>query len=331
MHERSNTLHTWIQSFCGAQTFKLQPLAGDASFRRYFRLYTNDATYVVMDSPLHQEPIDTWIEINIVLEQHGLRTPKILAQERTQGFLVLDDLGDNSMMSAISDQHTDCLYRQAMDSLLNMQKISTANINLPIFDAKWALSEMQIMEEWFLKNLLSLHLSIDQHEVINRSFQLLARKIATQPTTFIHRDYHSRNIMVLENSELGLIDFQDAMIGPITYDLVSLLKDCYLMWPPAKRKQWLTYFYLNLDNEYNISIEEFEQAFELCGLQRHLKVLGVFSRLHLRDKKSAYLKDLPRTFEYVISCLAEKQELQELYTLMTSVIQPRFIKIMDKL
>lgn len=331
MHERSNTLHTWIQDFCGKQQFALKPLAGDASFRRYFRLYTNDYTYIVMDSPLNNEPIDKWLEINQALDQHGLRPPKILAQDILQGFLVLEDFGDKSFLCALKEQEAGFLYMQAMDSLLHMQKISTSNLKLTAFDAKWVLNELQIMEIWFLDQLLSLRLSAAESAVITRSFQWLAQKIAEQPTAFIHRDYHSRNIMVLDNAALGLIDFQDAMIGPITYDLVSLLKDCYITWPPQMRTQWLTYFHANLNDTSCLSVTEFEQAFELCGLQRHLKVLGVFSRLHLRDQKPAYLKDLPRTFEYVMSCLSEQQELKELHTLMHSVIQPRFLEVMDEI
>ncbi len=331
MHERSNTLNTWLQNFCGAQNFTLEPLAGDASFRRYFRLETQGRTHIVMDSPLEYEPINAWIEINQALGKHGLHPPEILAQEHEQGFLVLEDFGDQSFMSAIHEQNADTLYVQAMDTLLHMQQISTSDLNLARFDVPWMLTELQIMDDWFVQKMLSMTLSSDQQAVLRDSFQWIATRVAQQPTTFIHRDYHSRNLMINHNAQLGLIDFQDAMIGPITYDLVSLLKDCYLIWPESKRRQWLTYFYQNLPYTTNLSLNEFEQAFELCGLQRHLKVLGVFSRLNLRDQKPNYIKDLPGTFNYIIACLAKQTELKPLYTLMQATIQPRFIEFMDGL
>lgn len=314
MHERENALKEWLVQIIKEQDFILKPLAGDASFRRYFRLEHNGLTYIVMDAPPGKEDLQPFIHIAQTLEQANVHPPKILAVDLQQGFLLLSDLGDKLLLSALRPDTVTHYYHEAIEILLKIQSCPIDDPKLLPFDSAFMLKEMNLCSEWFLHAYLQLNLSFAETQLMQQSMQWIANEVAKQPITFIHRDYHSRNLMILDtDKELGVIDFQDAMRGPMTYDLVSLLKDCYISWPRVQVLEWVEFFYNQKQFATCYSLTEFIRAFDLCGLQRHLKVLGVFSRLHLRDNKPGYLKDLPLTLKYVLECCETYQELHPLF------------------
>ncbi|MBY0377210.1 MAG: phosphotransferase [Gammaproteobacteria bacterium] len=322
MHNRQSALNKWLEKKLGSSQFSINLLAGDASCRRYFRLHHNDLMQIIMDAPPNKETIEPFLTVAALLNKAGVRTPKIYDFDINQGFAILDDLGDTLLLNKLSPETADRLYREAIDTLIVMQ--SCPSSGLPYFDQQFILSELTIFKEWFLQAYLKIEITSKEESLLNETFAWLSNKITQQPQVFIHRDYHSRNIMLLNNNdklELGIIDFQDAMRGPFGYDLVSLLKDCYIQWPREKIMAWLTYFYNQTEIAKQYSLPAFIRAFDYCGLQRHLKILGVFSRLYLRDNKPNYLQDLPLTLNYVMASLECHDELQPFYQFIQNRIR----------
>lgn len=324
MHNRQNALNKWIGQVLDSTPFNLSPLAGDASFRRYYRLHHSGLTRVVMDAPPDKETMRPFLQVAELLRNAGLRAPQIIAFDETQGFAILEDFGDQLLLKDLCPENADQLYRIAMNELLVLQNYSATEVNqLPIFDKQFILQELTIFREWFLDAYLKLSLSAAEQNLISDSFDWLSSEITQQPQVVVHRDYHSRNLMLIQESEqaeLGIIDFQDAMQGPLCYDLVSLLKDCYIQWPSERVHVWVGYFYEQSSLAKRYSLPNFIRAFEFCGLQRHIKVLGVFSRLYLRDNKPGYLQDLPLTLHYVMACLENYEELKPFYQFMQNRI-----------
>ena len=319
MHTRQNALNKWLHSLFGDTPFTLIPLAGDASFRRYYRLHCGELIYVVMDAPPDKETITPFINIGNRLKAVGVHTPTVFSVEPSEGFILLEDMGDQLLLQALSHNNADSLYQTAITTLLQIQQCKTTNPALPAFDKAFMLKEIALFREWFLQAYLGLKLNTHESVLLENTFEWLTTQIAKQPQVFIHRDYHSRNLMIIDKNgqyDMGVLDFQDAMSGPYTYDLVSLLKDCYIQWPREKIMHWLTQFYHANPIAQSESFSDFIRAFDWCGLQRHLKVLGIFCRLHLRDHKPAYLHDLPLTFNYVNACLESYSELQPFHHFM---------------
>lgn len=324
MHKRENALEDWLVNTIKLKDFSIHPLAGDASFRRYFRLHTAHSTMIVMDAPPEKEALDSFISIAEILAQAQIAVPKIIAANYEEGFLLLEDFGDKLLLHVLDNDHVHPYYTEAINSLFKMQSTIQAN-QLPAFNQEFMRKEMNLCPEWFFKQYLGLHLTEKEQQLIHNTIHLLATEVAKQPSIFIHRDYHSRNLMIInqDTHALGIIDFQDAMYGPLTYDLVSLLKDCYIAWPREKVLEWVSYFHAHSPYAQSYSLAEFIRAFDFCGLQRHLKVLGVFCRLHLRDNKSGYLADLPLTLNYVLECAEIYEELHPLFHfLQTRVYLP---------
>lgn len=316
MHEREIALKEWLATIITEKDYDLKPLAGDASFRRYYRLHSSRGSEIVMDAPPGKEDLKPFIHIAQVLAKAHVAIPKVIATDLEQGFLLLSDFGDQLLLEVLKPETVDWYYKQAIDTLLKIQGCSIADPQLPAFDYQFMMQEMNLCSQWFFKDYLKLELTSEESLLLSNSMDWIASKVASQPITFIHRDYHSRNLMVIQqygNQDLGIIDFQDAMRGPITYDLVSLLKDCYISWPREKIIHWVHYYYESqpLANKY-FAPNEFIQAFDFCGLQRHLKVLGVFCRLYLRDDKPGYLTDLPLVLKYVLECSELYKELHPL-------------------
>ncbi|MGC1181523.1 aminoglycoside phosphotransferase family protein [Legionella sp.] len=314
MHERENALEEWLVQTIKQHDIVITPLAGDASFRRYFRVHYSGLTSVVMDAPPDKEDLNSFIHVAQTLEHADVYTPKILAANLQQGFLLLSDLGDKLLLNSLHTETANNYYQQAINTLLKIQSCTINDPMLASFDHAFTMKEMTLCSEWFLKTYLALDLTHEETTLLHQTMEWIAAEITQQPLTFIHRDYHSRNLMLINDErKLGVIDFQDAMHGPITYDLVSLLKDCYISWPRTKVLEWVEFFYIQSALANNYSLAEFIRAFDLCGLQRHLKVLGIFSRLHLRDNKSVYLKSLPVTLKYVLECTEIYEELHPLF------------------
>ncbi len=329
MSERENALNEWLKQLPFLKQFTLKALTGDASFRRYFRLNTGDSTYIVMDAPPEKENLLSFILVNQVLLKNNVSAPKIIAQDTTLGFLLLEDFGDTLLAHHLSEQNASKRYEACLDTLIQIQQCETERPLLPKFDTAHMLQEMSLFRIWFLEKLLGLSLSPNEEKQLNILFMELALHLSDQPQCFIHRDYHSRNLLILNSPEdnplkIGVIDFQDAMKGPFTYDLVSLIKDCYVQWSDERQLDWMSYFYQRLPHHFNWSFDEFRQGVDWCGLQRHLKVLGIFSRLYLRDNKPNYLKDLPLTLFYTKQCAARYPLFQSLHELIEHKITPLF-------
>lgn len=329
MSQRENALNDWLKQLPMLTDFTLTPLAGDASFRRYYRLHHAQGTYIVMDAPPEKESLLSFMLIDGLLREYKIHAPEIIAKETTQGFLILSDLGDTLLSTELTTENITPRYEACLDTLVQIQQCRTYQPLLPKFDTAHMLQEMSLFRTWFLEKLLGLSLTPIEEKELNLLLMKLALHLADQPQCFIHRDYHSRNLVILKTAstsqlEIGVLDFQDAMKGPFTYDVVSLLKDCYIQLKDDFRKNLVTYFYKQLPQTLHWSIDEFQQGLDWCGLQRHLKVLGVFSRLHLRDHKPNYLKDLPLTLAYVKQCTLSHPAFHPLYELIEKKISPVF-------
>jgi aminoglycoside/choline kinase family phosphotransferase len=316
MQTRENALHEWLKTIYPSMSFTLTSLAGDASFRRYYRLQHQLLSQIVMDAPPQKIALKPFVTISEILAEQGIKTPQIHAINYNDGFAILEDFGNVLLEDAINEpKDISGLYEDAVRLLCKMQRTTLKPSQLAGFDQAFMLEELSLFEDWFLKRYLGLSLSQSEHKLLINTFKYLTEQIVQQPQVLIHRDYHSRNIMLLDYPDsgnpiaIGLIDFQDAMLGPITYDLVSLLKDCYINLPLELVSNSLRLFFDTAQISKHCSLPEFHQSFDWCGLQRHLKVLGIFCRLHFRDGKSNYLNDLPLTFHYVMTCAETYQEL----------------------
>lgn len=321
MQERENALKDWLVKTIKHHDFKLTPLAGDASFRRYFRLQYDGLSHIVMDAPPDKENLDAFIYVGNTLAQANVLTPDILAVDKQNGFLLLSDFGDQLLLTHLNNETANYYYSNAIKTLFNIQECPMDTLQLPFFDKAFMLKEMNLCPEWFLQGYLALTLNKEERSLLEKTMNWIANEVSQQPLVFIHRDYHSRNIMIVDKQHFGVIDFQDAMQGPFTYDLVSLLKDCYISWPRERLLEWVEFFYTHTHLAHHYSLPEFVRAFDLCGLQRHIKVLGVFSRLFLRDKKPGYLKDLPLTLHYVLECSESYEELHPFFHFLKNRVE----------
>lgn len=324
MHNRQNALRQWLEKQLNSSDFSLIPLCGDASFRCYFRLTHCHQTYIVMDAPPSKESLKEFIHTAQLFRELGIITPQIHAQNTQEGFLLLEDFGDTLLLSRLNLETADHYYQSAIDVLTLLHRAPPNEHALPRFCPLVMQEELQRFNEWFLLAYLKLEVSVKEKQCIENVFTLLCNELSALPQVIIHRDYHSRNMMVLDRPGslvLGIIDFQDAMIGPVTYDFVSLLKDCYIQWPKAFVRKKLTDCYHASPIAQQMSFSQFTRAFDLCGLQRHLKVLGTFARLFLRDNKPNYLNDLPLTLQYVLDCLESYPEFHSFYQFMQQRIR----------
>jgi N-acetylmuramate 1-kinase len=301
---RLANLTQWVIGDLGFAGAAIAPASVDASFRRYFRVTRGVDTYIVMDAPPDKEDSGSFLQVARLLGSLDLNVPIILARDMERGFLLLSDLGSRQYLDALgSDGAADELYADALESLRTMQ-IADARISqgLPRYDRPLLLREMDLLPEWFLTRHLGLTIEAPERAMLNGLFENLVESAVSQPACFVHRDYHSRNLLVTSENNPGILDFQDAVWGPVTYDLASLLKDCYIAWPPARVRQWVLQYresLLEAGFKLDAHAAQFIRWFDLMGLQRHIKVLGIFARLFYRDGKSQYLKDLPRTLSYV--------------------------------
>jgi aminoglycoside/choline kinase family phosphotransferase len=342
---RTMSMFDWLENDLLLSVSHCEPASSDASFRRYFRIHASADTintektpeqiskpisaaqqFIVMDAPPEKENIEPFIRIAELLAQSQINVPTIYRKNLADGFLLLEDFGSQCFLDRLNASSADALYQTALDSLFKLQTRMTAeNSGLPSYDEALLHRELTIFEEWFLTELLDIQIPAGIWSAVN---SLLIASALEQPKTFVHRDYHSRNLMVLETDSPGIIDFQDAVIGPITYDLVSLLRDCYIKWPDPKVDQWrLSYFErLRSAGLTDCSPIQFKRWFDLMGLQRHLKAIGIFSRLHLRDGKPNYLHDIPRTLSYVAAVCAAYPELDEFNDFLDAHVLPAMSK-----
>ena len=318
---RRLALSGWAAQLLGDRYDTIEPASADASFRRYFRLrLTTGETYIAMDAPPEKEDSRPYINVARRLRALGLNVPEILAQDLDQGFLLITDLGNQSYLQALNADTVERLYGDALGALRVLQAgINTDSAFLPPYDEHLLRREVELFREWYLGRHLRLSLSAGQQAALDRCFETLVQAAVSQPQVWVHRDYHSRNLMVTHPHNPGILDFQDAVRGPVTYDLVSLLRDCYIAWPRAQVEAWAKDYYARA-RESGIPVgdddAQFLQWFDWMGVQRHLKATGIFARLNHRDGKPGYLKDIPRTLGYVIDVCGRYPPLTSLHELL---------------
>jgi len=318
--EESTTLADWIaQRFGGVPPQSLIVIAGDASPRRYFRAsypaktaHQPPITYIAVTSPA-SENNPAFVHVCRLLAEAGVRVPHLLHYDLDRGYLLLEDLGDETLLPLLSSDSVGAWYGMAFRALQLMVAIDPRAAALPLYDDQRLGTELNLFKDWFVQTLLNYPWQQAHELVFNQLSDILKRNAAEQPQVVVHRDFHSRNLMCLNNGELAVIDFQDAVIGPLTYDPVSLLKDCYVQWPRSRQLAWLRNYQVDMVAAGVLSATpdletQFIRWFDLMGLQRHLKVLGIFARLALRDSKPNYLNDLPLVVAYVRQALTLYRE-----------------------
>jgi N-acetylmuramate 1-kinase len=291
----------WLDSVINAE-YSLQPLPEDASFRSYIRVQLAGKTLMLMDAPPKLEPCAPFVAIAKAMRQIGLPVPKVVAEDIENGFLLLTDFGDLQYLQALNAENADVLYGEAVRNLHKLQgHTKLSGYDLPVFDEKEYMYELNHFVHWYLIRYKGLELSADEQNMLKNVFKTLVQSALGQPQVIAHRDYHSRNLMSTKDSSLGILDFQDALWGAISYDLVSMVRDCYIDWPLERVEAWARDFYnqaLDL-GRLQMSWPDFLRAFDLMGMQRHLKATFIFARKYLRDSDERYLADIPRTLNYV--------------------------------
>lgn len=317
--DRMQQLEDWVRSQLPGKSFTLAPASADASFRRYFRVVWNDQTAIVMDAPPQHEDCTPFIKVAEILAASGVHVPDILASDLEQGFLLLSDLGSTMYLQALTQQpgQAGALYAEATDALVRMQSSDRAR-ELPHYDEALLARELDLFPEWYIAKHLRVTLTDKQQIGLRTVFAQILQNNLAQPKVLVHRDYHSRNLMV-KTPNPGIIDFQDAVLGPITYDLVSLFKDAYIQWNEEFILDW-TIRYWEKARKAKLPVTsdfaEFYRDFEWMGVQRHIKVLGIFARLNYRDGKAAYLDDMPRVMHYLRKACERYRELTPLLNLL---------------
>ena len=332
MPQRLAQINEWLQTQLSLTNYDIQPASSDASFRRYFRITSSAGLFtpyqaqslIVMDAPPFQEDTRPYIHIAKLMAHVGLNVPLVLEENTEQGFLLLTDLGSTQYLSVLNEANVNELYKDALDALLKLQTNGPSESDgIPPYDHALLQRELEIFREWYLQKHLGLRLSKEHDNVINDAFSLLIDTALEQPAVCVHRDYHSRNLMQTEKNNPGVLDFQDAVIGPITYDVVSLLKDCYISWPREQVESWALQYKANLEGAgviEGVDNKQFLRWFDFMGAQRHLKATGIFARLDQRDGKPDYLNDIPRTLSYVIDVTGRYKELNLLNQFLISIM-----------
>jgi aminoglycoside/choline kinase family phosphotransferase len=332
---RLRQLEHWLSEVFGARDFQLAPASADASFRRYFRVTRGGESWIAMDAPPQKEDMRPYIRVSAMLLDAGVNAPRILQQDLQQGFLLNTDLGSRTyLMELEAGVDADLLYGDAIAALIRIQTRAAAHArHLPVYDEVLLRREMALFPEWFCGRHLGLPLQQQDIGALRQVFDTLSAAALEQPQVFVHRDYHSRNLMaapgvapgVDPGVNPGILDFQDAVCGPLTYDLVSLLRDCYIEWPQRRIDDWLARFAGSARHgvaPWPASVAVYRRWFDLMGVQRHLKAIGIFARLWHRDGKRGYLKDIPRTLGYVRSVSGRYRELRFLETFIDARVLP---------
>ncbi len=310
---------------------KVAMVTGDASFRRYFRAEQYGVSYIVMDAPPTYENAELFVQIATGFAQAGLNVPEIIDSDFDDGYLLLSDFGDETLQSVLS-VFPDKWLPICLENLLKLQRQGGQHLlELPEYDASALLRELSLFPEWFVTELLGEKLDQDEENLLQDLNRLLIDSALNQPHVWVHRDYHCRNLMKVSDEAIGIIDFQDAVLGPITYDLVSLLKDCYVRYSKDVVTRYLKDFYIDLVGAemYHQDFQTFQRSVDLMGLQRHLKVLGIFARLAIRDNKNSYLNDLPLVMDYIFEVLTKYSELHSYLPMFERLGQKLETKILQ--
>jgi hypothetical protein len=317
--QRQKQLTDWLSRLYPKETFTLAPASADASFRRYFRAsFADGSTKVVMDAPPQHEDCKPFLHVGKLFEDAGAHVPHVYAQDLAQGFLLLSDLGNITYLQALAGDNAAQLYGAATEALIKIQLASKEN-ELPPYDEALLRRELNLFPDWYIAKHLGVTLSDKQQAKLEEVFKRILANNLAQPCLYVHRDYHSRNLMYVEDNNPGILDFQDAVYGPITYDLASLFKDAYIKWEEEEIMDWLVRYWekarkagLPVREDFG----EFYRDYEMMGVQRHIKVLGIFARLYHRDGKAGYLKDMPLVMDYLRRACERYIDLKPLLVLL---------------
>jgi hypothetical protein len=322
MPQRLAEIEDWLRELGWAEV-QLAPASADASFRRYWRAVHAGESHIVMDAPPQHEDCRPWIRLARQLADIGLNVPRVLAQDLTRGYVLISDLGTQPYLGALDDRSADRLYGDALAALAVLQAGGPGESDLPPYDRGLLLREMALFRDWYLLRHRGLVLGESEEVMLADSFGWLADAALAQPRVCVHRDYHSRNLMLTPACNPGILDFQDAVHGPVTYDVVSLLKDCYIAWPRERVLGWVRDYHGRALRSGLLSAAapqadeaRFIRDFDLMGVQRHLKASGIFARLNHRDGKPGYLADIPRTLQYILDLAPLYRELAPLTALI---------------
>jgi aminoglycoside/choline kinase family phosphotransferase len=321
--DRSAARLAFVRQHLPGPDFRIAPASEDASFRSYWRVQGAGPSRIVMDAPPDKEPIAPWLDIGARLRTAGVHAPEVFASDEKSGFVLMEDLGTRTYLPELNAANADALYANALAALARMQQVDATG--LPPYDRNFLVAEMELMPEWFLKRHLGLAPSCEEWDVIEAAFTFLVHAVLEQPRTFVHRDYHSRNLLVTPEHSPGVIDFQGAMLGPATYDLASLLRDCYIEWDEARVTAWTEAY--RQHHAASVDAATFRRWLDLTGLQRHIKVLGIFCRLRYRDGKAQYLGDLPLVWRYFTAIAGRYPELVDFSTLLQRAVGGRDLTV----
>jgi hypothetical protein len=318
-------LTEWLSSLDLVEVASRRPASSDASFRRYFRLDVAPAlrgklgdTLIAMDAPPERENVPAFIHVQGLLHEAGVTVPAIVARDVERGFLLLSDLGTTTYLARLDSDNAAFMYSDAVDALIKFQLNSQPGV-LPEFDRAFVLREMNLFPEWYLNRHLGVTLDAKQQAQLDKVFEAITSNVLAQQQVFMHRDFHSRNLMFLDQGNPGVLDFQDAVYGPVTYDLGSLLRDAYIQWDEEIVLDWVVRYWQSAKQvglPVNPDIDAFYRDFEFMALQRHLKILGIFCRLNYRDGKAIYMGDLPTVMDYVRKTANRYTELKPLIRLL---------------
>jgi hypothetical protein len=319
--QRPRRLAAWVADSLPEPLLDLSPASADASFRRYFRARTATGSFIVMDAPPSHEDCRPFLHVARLFRAAGANTPEILAENLEEGFLLLSDFGDTTYLMALDDASADRLYSDANAALIRIQQASRAG-ELPEYDRELLLRELNLFPDWYLTRHLGFTLSAEQRTVLERTFDAILANNLAQPRVYVHRDWHSRNLMVTAADNPGVLDFQDAVHGPITYDLASIYKDAYIRWDEERVLDWLVRYWQAARKAglpARADFGEFYRDFEWMGAQRHIKVLGIFARLCHRDGKDGYLQDMPLVMDYLRKTCARYNGLGDFLRLLDEI------------
>jgi len=316
--ERQRQISEWIERLAPGRPFTLAPASADASFRRYLRATFDDGTTrIVMDAPPSHEDVRPWLHVQRLFHDAGAHVPEVFATDLDRGFLLLSDLGATTYLAALTEANADEHYRAAIDALIRIQLASRPN-ELPPYDRALLQRELDLFPDWYLAQHLKLTLSESQSSQLAAVFEKILAVNLAEPAVYVHRDYHSRNLMVATPNP-GIVDFQDAVYGPISYDLVSLFKDAYIEWPEERTLDWLIRYWQAARKAglpVRADFGDFHRDYEWMGVQRHVKVLGIFARLYHRDGKDGYLKDMPLVAKYLRAACQRYRDLTPLLRIL---------------
>lgn len=325
--DRLHALQDWAARQLGGDSLDIAPASADASFRRYFRVTAKGRDYIVMDAPPAHEDCRPFIAVARLFRNAGVHVPEVLAQDLDQGFLLLTDLGNTTYLSALNDSTARELYLASNDALVRIQQASRPGV-LPEYDRALLTRELMLFPEWYVAKHLGVTMNDQQQKILDTVFERILANTLAQPQVYVHRDWHSRNLMVSDPNP-GILDFQDAVFGPITYDLASIYRDAYIQWDEEQQLDWVIRYWekaraarLPVREDFG----EFWRDFEWMGAQRHIKVLGIFARLYHRDGKDGYLKDMPLVMHYLRKVCERYDELKPMLFLLDG-LEKREVKV----